>query len=127
VPIGRRAAERPVPLSGPDAEPFALRTEKNEQLDESRSGATEQWPNPSVEGVMMARTIMEKERVAAEIAERLAHQWEQPSWREAEPLHRVAEAFRRSVSADAELAEAVRAARADGCSWSARPGRSRGR
>jgi len=75
----------------------------------------------------MARTIMEKERVAAEIAERLAHQWEQPSWREAEPLHRVAEAFRRSVSADAELAEAVRAARADGYSWSARPGRSRGR
>jgi len=65
---------------------------------------------------MMARTIVEKERIAAEIAERLANQ-EQPSWRDAEPLHRVAEAFRRSVAADAELAEAVRAARADGYSW----------
>jgi len=65
---------------------------------------------------MMARTIVEKERIAAEIAERLAHQ-EEPSWRDAEPLHRVAEAFRRSVSADVELAEAVKAARADGYSW----------
>ncbi len=65
---------------------------------------------------MMARRIVEEERVAAEIAERLARQ-EEPSWRAAEPLHRVAEAFRRSVSADAELAEAVKAARADGHSW----------
>lgn len=67
----------------------------------------------------MARTIVEKERVAAEIAERLANQAEQPSWRDAEPLHRIADAFRRSVTADAELAEAVKAARADGYSWAA--------
>jgi hypothetical protein len=66
---------------------------------------------------MMARTIVEKERIAAEIAERLAHQEEQPSWWDAEPLHRIAEAFHRSVAADAELAEAVKAARADGYSW----------
>jgi len=65
---------------------------------------------------MMARTIVEKERVAAEIAERLAHQ-EQPAWRDGESLRRVAEAFGRSVSADAELAEAVGAARAEGYSW----------
>jgi transposase len=38
---------------------------------------------------------------------------------DAEPLHRVAAAFRRSVAADAELAEAVKAARADGYSWAA--------
>jgi len=54
---------------------------------------------------MMARRIVEEARVAAEIAERLARR-EEPSWRAAEPLHRVAEAFRRSVSADVELAEA---------------------
>lgn len=52
----------------------------------------------------MARTIVEKERAAAEIAERLANQEEQPSWRDAEPLHRIADAFRRSVAADTELA-----------------------
>ncbi len=67
----------------------------------------------------MARTIVEKERVAAEIAERLANQEEEPSWRDAEPLRRVAEAFRRSVTADADLVEAVRVARADGYSWAA--------
>jgi len=68
---------------------------------------------------MMARTIVEKERIVAEIAERLASQEEQPSWRDAEPLHRIAETFRRSVAADAELAEAVKAARADDYSWAA--------
>jgi len=66
----------------------------------------------------MARTIVEKERIAAEIAERLANQ-EQPEWRNAEPLRRVADAFRRSVTADADLAEVVTAARADGYSWAA--------
>ncbi len=66
----------------------------------------------------MARTIIEKERIAAEIAERLATQ-AQPEWRNAEPLRRVADAFRRSVTADADLAEAVTAARADGYSWAA--------
>jgi DNA-directed RNA polymerase specialized sigma24 family protein len=67
----------------------------------------------------MAPTIVEKERVAAEIADRLASQEAQPSWGDAEPLRRIADAFRRSVTADAELAEAVTAARADGYSWAA--------
>lgn len=67
----------------------------------------------------MARTIAEKERVAAEIAERLANQEEEPRWRDAEPLRRIGDAFRHSVTADAELAEAVRAARADGYPWAA--------
>lgn len=67
----------------------------------------------------MARTIIEKERLAAQIADRLANQAEQPSWRDAEPLLRVADAFRRSVTADADLAETVSAARADGYSWAA--------
>jgi len=70
-------------------------------------------------GVTVARTIAERERVAAEIADRLASQTEQPAWRDAEPLTRIAEAFRRSVAADRELAEAVDAARADGYSWAA--------
>jgi hypothetical protein len=65
----------------------------------------------------MARTIAEKEQVAAEIAERLADRDQEPAWRDAGPLRRIAEAFGRSVAADAELADAVRAARADGYSW----------
>lgn len=67
----------------------------------------------------MARTIAEKERVAAEIAERLARRAEEPSWREAEPLRRIADAFRRSVAVDAEVAEAVQLARESGYSWAA--------
>lgn len=67
----------------------------------------------------MARTIAEKQRVAAEIAERLAHRSEEPSWREAEPLRRIADAFRRSVAVDAEVAEAVQLARESGYSWAA--------
>ncbi|MHB1930357.1 MAG: helix-turn-helix domain-containing protein [Acidimicrobiales bacterium] len=67
----------------------------------------------------MARTIAEKERIAAEIAERLAHQAEEPAWRDAEPLRRVADAFRRSVALDAEVAEAVQAARDEGYPWAA--------
>ncbi len=67
----------------------------------------------------MARPIAEKERAAAEIAERLANRAEEPSWRDAEPLRRVADAFRRSVAADAEVAEAVQAVRDDGYSWAA--------
>ena len=67
----------------------------------------------------MARTIAEKERVDAEIAERLANQDEELPWRDAEPLRRIADAFRRSVAADAELAEAVRAARAERYPWAA--------
>lgn len=67
----------------------------------------------------MARTIAEKERIAAEIADRLANQSEDPHWRDAEPLRQIADAFRRSAAADAELAKAVEAARADGHSWAA--------
>lgn len=67
----------------------------------------------------MARTIAEKERVAAEIAERLARRSDEPSWREAEPLRRIADAFRRSVAADAEVADAVQLARESGYAWAA--------
>jgi hypothetical protein len=67
----------------------------------------------------MARTIAEKEKVAAELAGRLSSRSQDPAWRDAEPLRRIAEAFRRSVAADAEVANAVHAARADGYSWAA--------
>lgn len=67
----------------------------------------------------MARTIAEKERIATGIAERLARQAEEPTWRDAEPLRRIADAFRRSVAVDAEVAEAVQSARDDGYSWAA--------
>lgn len=67
----------------------------------------------------MARTIAEKERIAEEIAERLANKTGEASWRDAEPLKRVADAFRRSVAVDAEVAEAVQAARDEGYSWAA--------
>jgi hypothetical protein len=69
--------------------------------------------------VNMARSIAEKERVAAEIGERLASRSEEPSWREAEPLRRIADAFCRSVAVDAEVAEAVRLARESGYAWAA--------
>ena len=67
----------------------------------------------------MARTIAERERIAAQIADRLANRSEPPAWRDAEPLKRIAEAFGRSVAAERELAQAVDAARADGHSWAA--------
>ena len=67
----------------------------------------------------MPRTVADKERIAAQLAEQLADQAQEPSWRDAEPLRQVAEAFRRSVAADAGVAEAVRAARNDGYSWAA--------
>jgi hypothetical protein len=67
----------------------------------------------------MARTIAEKERAVAEIAERLANRGEEPSWRTTEPLRRVVDAFRRSVAADIDVADAVQAARDDGYSWAA--------
>jgi hypothetical protein len=67
----------------------------------------------------MPRTIAEKERVAAEIAERLANQPQEPQWRDAEPLRRIADAFRRSVDVDIEVAHAVHAARREGYSWTA--------
>jgi DNA-directed RNA polymerase specialized sigma24 family protein len=68
---------------------------------------------------MMVRTIAEKERVAAEIADRLADPQVDPVWRDAEPLKRIADAFRASVSADKELAAAVHDARVAGYSWAA--------
>ena len=67
----------------------------------------------------MARTIAEKERITEEIAERLAHKTGEASWRDVEPLRRIADAFRRSVAVDAEVAEAVHAARDEGYSWAA--------
>ncbi len=67
----------------------------------------------------MARTIAEKERIAEEIAERLAHKTGEVSWRDVDPLRRIADAFRRSAAIDAEVAEAVHAARDDGYSWAA--------
>ena len=66
----------------------------------------------------MARTIAEKQRAAAEIAERLAKRnLDETHWRDARPLRKVAEAFREQVAAEEKLAEAVAVARADGCSW----------
>jgi CRP-like cAMP-binding protein len=72
-----------------------------------------------MEGAMMARSMVDRQRAAEEIAERLAGQTQAPQWRDAEPLRRVADAFHRSVAADGEVAEAVNAARADGYSWAA--------
>lgn len=65
----------------------------------------------------MARTILDKERAAAEIAARLANQDEDRAWQDPEPLRRIAGAFQHSASADTALAEAIRVARADGYSW----------
>lgn len=66
----------------------------------------------------MARTMTEKQRAAAEIAERLANRDQtKTEWREAAPLRRIAEAFHQQVAAEAEVADAVTAARAEGCSW----------
>jgi hypothetical protein len=66
----------------------------------------------------MARTIAEKQRAAAEIAERLAKRnLDETKWRDARPLRRIAEAFRDQVTAEAKLAEAVASARAEGYSW----------
>lgn len=68
----------------------------------------------------MARTITDKQRAAEEIAERLASRDPADTeWRDGAPLRRIADAFSRSVSAEAELADLVRAARADGYSWTA--------
>jgi FAD/FMN-containing dehydrogenase len=68
----------------------------------------------------MARTISEKERAAEELAARLANRdRSNDNWRDAAPLRRVAEAFAATVRDEAELAEAVQAARDAGFSWSA--------
>jgi hypothetical protein len=65
----------------------------------------------------MARTLTEKEAAATRLADRLAGESDERTWRDAEPLHRVAAAFSASVTADTELGEAVAAARTAGCSW----------
>ena len=66
----------------------------------------------------MARTHGTKLAAAEAIAERLANRdLDKTEWHDAEPLHRVAEAFREQVAAEAKVAEAVSAAREAGCSW----------
>ena len=68
----------------------------------------------------MARTISDKEQAAAEIAERLANRdVDETVWHDAAPLRQIAEAFADQVAAERRVAEAVAAARAEGCSWSA--------
>jgi hypothetical protein len=68
----------------------------------------------------MARTITDKQRAAEQIAERLANRDPADNeWREGAPLRRLGEAFRRSVDVEAEVVDAVRAAREAGYSWAA--------
>jgi DNA-directed RNA polymerase specialized sigma24 family protein len=68
----------------------------------------------------MARTIIEREQAAKEIAERLARRDpNETDWQDAGALHRVSDAFRATVDADMELARAVAAARVGGFSWAA--------
>ena len=49
----------------------------------------------------------------------MAHKTGEASWRDVEPLRRIADALRRSTAVDAEVAEAVHAARDEGYSWAA--------
>ena len=68
----------------------------------------------------MARTNLEKQAAAAAIAERLANRnQEETLWQSSEPLRRIADAFRTQVAAELKVAEAVKAAREAGFSWSA--------
>ena len=68
----------------------------------------------------MARTNHEKLAAADAITERLANRnQEETLWRSSEPLRRIADAFRAQVSAEVEVAQAVKAAREAGFSWSA--------
>lgn len=68
----------------------------------------------------MARTTSDKERAAAEIAEGLASRdVDETVWHDAAPLRQIAAAFADEVAAELRVAEAVAAARAAGCSWSA--------
>ncbi|MPZ61140.1 MAG: hypothetical protein GEU93_07560 [Propionibacteriales bacterium] len=64
--------------------------------------------------------MTDKQRAAEEIAERLAKRDPADTeWRDGAPLRRIGEAFRRSVDAERELADAVDAARVKGYSWAA--------
>jgi hypothetical protein len=68
----------------------------------------------------MAKTHLEKLAAADAIAERLANRnQEETVWRSSEPLRRIADAFRAQVAAEVKVAEAVKAARKAGFSWSA--------
>lgn len=68
----------------------------------------------------MARTTSDKERAAPEIAERLASRdVDETVWHDAAPLRQIADAFADEFAAERRVAEAVAAARAAGCSWSA--------
>lgn len=68
----------------------------------------------------MAKTHLEKLAAAEAIAERLANRnQEETVWRSSEPLRKVADAFREQVATEARVAEAVKAAREAGFSWSA--------
>jgi hypothetical protein len=68
----------------------------------------------------MVRTTAEKEKIANDIADRLAQRDPaETEWRDAAPLRRIAEAFAASVSAESKLADAVADARAEGYSWAA--------
>ena len=67
-----------------------------------------------------ARTASDEEPVAAEIADGLANRdVDEMMWRDAAPLRQIAAAFADQVAAERRVAEAVGAARAEGCSWSA--------
>jgi hypothetical protein len=66
----------------------------------------------------MARTHGDKVAAAEAIAERLSRRdLNKTAWQEAEPLRRIADAFRDQVAAEEKVAEAVNAAREAGCSW----------
>jgi cytochrome c551/c552 len=70
--------------------------------------------------INMARTFADKEQAAAEIAKRLANRdLDETAWRDAASLREIAGAFADQVAAERRVAEAVRVARAEGCSWSA--------
>lgn len=64
--------------------------------------------------------IADVEQTTAEIAERLANRdVEETVWHDAAPLRQIADAFGDQVAAERRVAEAVAAARSQGCSWSA--------
>ena len=66
----------------------------------------------------MARTHLDRLAAADAIAERLANRDQDATlWQSAEPLRRVAEAFREQVAAEAKVTQSVKAAREAGCSW----------
>ena len=67
----------------------------------------------------MTGSTPNSEQAAAEIAERLAMRDDETVWHDAAPLRQIANAFADQVAAERRVAEAVAAARVEGCSWSA--------